>query len=204
MNKKINPKVAAGVILLFLLLAGWFIFWQTSRLIVSRDRVCDEWKFFRGECPVSNNTNINKASPTTRTTLKKISQGERYTSYAGSVTVSGKYTEYNPETMLGGVLCFFADDKTGYLIPRESDFWGPGQPDTREPWFCFSNQEEARKLLGVNSKEIFKDKTVECVSGPATVTVSSYVTDKLESETYDKARLDKVVSFKKYSLSCPQ
>ncbi|MFH1182837.1 MAG: hypothetical protein V1690_01065, partial [Candidatus Moraniibacteriota bacterium] len=112
--------------------------------------------------------------------------------------------EYNPETMLGGILCFAADEKTGYLIPREPDFWGPGEPDIRNPWFCFSNQAEAKKLLGINDKAIFQDKTVECVNGPATVTVSHYITDKLESETYDKAQLDKIISFKKYSPTCGQ
>jgi putative hemolysin len=260
MNKKINTKIAVGVIVLVLLVAGWLAYWQVSRLIVSQDRIhnlqnnyqannqkntlldvpadkseianpasvycekqggkleirtapnggqtgycifangstCEEWKYYRGECFPSN---VNQNSQTKKTTLKKISQGERYASYEGSITVSGRYEEYNPETMLGGILCFVADKKTGYLIPREPDFWAPGEPDTRNPWFCFSDQAEAKKLFGINDKVIFQDKTVECVNGPATVTVSHYITDKLESETYDKAQLDKIISFKKYSTT---
>jgi|GEM_PF-2192976 len=261
MNKKIDPKIAATVILLVLLVAGWFIFWQVSRLIAPLDRTknqqnifetnkeslspdvsvdkpgianpasvycekqggkleirtapdgsqsgycmfangssCEEWKYFRGECTPAGKDNI-QSNQAKKTTLKKISKGERYTSYEGSITVSGRYEEYNPETMLGGILCFSADKKTGYLVPREPDFWGPGEPDTRNPWFCFSDQAEAKKLFGINDKAIFQDKTVECVSGPATVTVSHYVTDKLESETYDKAQLDKIISFQKYSTN---
>lgn len=175
---------------------------QTGYCVFANGKECEEWKFFRGECSPSTGSNSNQNSQTKKTTLKKGSIGERYTNYEGSITVSGKYKEYNPETMLGGYLCFFADSRSGYLVPRESDFWGPGQPDTREPWFCFTNQAEARKLLGVNDKAIFADKTVECISGPATVTVSHYITDKLESETFDKAQLDKVVSFKKYTTTC--
>jgi len=266
MNKKINTKVAVGILVLVLAVVGWLVYWQVSRYIVSLDQLqfnqaveqnafvndnqndnqgnkseianpasvncvnkggkleirtgsgggqvgycvfangkeCEEWKYFRGECAPDSGTNNNQNSQTKKTTLTKTSGGDRYTYYQGSITVSGKYIEYNPDTMLGGILCFDADDKTGYLIPREPNFWGPGQPDTRSPWFCFSNQAEAKKMLGVNDKVIFQNKTVECFSGPATVTVSHYITDKLESETYDKAQLDKVVSSQKYSPSCSQ
>lgn len=262
MSRKINTKIAIGVIVLLLAVAGWFIYWQVSRLIVAQDRIqsrfndnqksvsnsiqtdnygianpasvycekqggkleirtapdggqtgycifsggkeCEEWKFFRGECSLSTNSNVNRDSQVKETTLKKVSRGERYTSYEGSITVSGRYEEFNPDTMLGGGLCFTADEKTGYLIPREPDFWGPGEPDTRNPWFCFSNQAAAKKTLGVDDKKIFADKTVDCFSGPATVTVSRYVTDKLESETSDKAQLDKVISSGKYSPTCGQ
>lgn len=175
---------------------------QIGYCVFANGAECEEWQYFRGECAPLDHLKTAEGNKTKKTTLKRVSVGERYTSYEGSITVSGRYQEYNPETMLGGILCFFADQKTGYLIPREPDFWGPTEPDTREPWFCFSNQEEARKQLGVDSKKIFANKTVECVSGPATVTVSHYITDKLESETYDKAQLDKVISYKKYSLSC--
>lgn len=175
---------------------------QTGYCVFANGTSCEEWKFFRGECSPTTGTKSNQNSQTKKTILKKVSVGERYTSYEGSITVSGRYEEFNPDTMLGGGLCFHADEATGYLIPREADFWAPGEPDIRNPWFCFSNQAAAKKMLGVDDKKIFADKTVDCFSGPATVTVSHYVTDKLESETSDKAQLDKVISFKKYSPIC--
>jgi len=206
MNKKINLKIVAIIIILLLLIVAWLVYWQVGGLIVSQDRNRYQNIPAKATAPVtsSSNLNSNQAKQTKKTTLRKTSQGDRYTNYQGSITVSGKYVEYNPETMLGGYLCFFPDEKTGYLIPREPDFWGPGNPDTREPWFCFEDQAGAKKLFGINDQKIFKDSAVECLSGPATVTVSHYVTDRLESETFDRAQLDKVISSQKYSLSCPQ
>jgi hypothetical protein len=221
MNKRTNSIILVGIIALILLAVAWLAYWQVSRLIVSGDRnryqqsftdiseennlVPDNTSKPVISSPTANsNLNSNRSNQTKKTTLKKISEGKRYTNYEGSITISGRYAEYNPETMLGGYLCFTPDDKTGYLIPREPDFWGPDQPDTREPWFCFADQTGAKKLFGINDKAIFQGDNPECVSGPATVTVSHYVTDKLESETFDKAQLDKVISFQKYSSTCPQ
>lgn len=137
-----------------------------------------------------------------QTTLTKIKDDGRFVSYSGSITVSGNYQELYPETLLGGELCFYPDNETGYLIPRDPNLWGPGNGDTRTPWFCFNNQDKAKEIFGINDTKIFSDKTVECIQGRATVQVSNYVVDKLESEVFDTANLDKIISKENYSTQC--
>lgn len=138
-----------------------------------------------------------------KTTLVKLRDDGRRVFYSGAITVSGKYQEYPPETMMGGELCFYADEKTGYLIPRDPNLRGAGgEGDGRIPWFCFNDQEKVKKLFGVDDKAIFRDKKIECIQGEATVEVSNYVVDKLESEVFDTADLDKIISKGKYSTQC--
>lgn len=137
-----------------------------------------------------------------QTTLTKIKDDGRFVSYSGSITVSGKYQELYPETLLGGELCFYPDNETGYLIPRDPNLWGPGNGDTRNPWFCFKNQDKAKQMFGINDAKIFSDKTIECIQGKATVEVSNYVVDKLESEVFDTANLDRIISKENYSTRC--
>jgi len=136
-----------------------------------------------------------------QTTLTKIKDNGRLVSYSGSVTVSGKYQEFYPETLLGGELCFYADNETGYLIPRDPNLWGAGNGDSRNPWFCFNNQDKAKKMFGIDDK-IFSNKTIKCIQGKATVEISSYVVDKLESEVFDTANLDEIISKENYSTQC--
>lgn len=112
--------------------------------------------------------------------------------YEGQITVSGKYQMLKPDTLLGGILCFYADDETGDLIPRDPDLYGEGIGDTRIPWFCFSDQDEAIEALGVDSS-VFSDQSIECISGEATVTVSDYIVNTREAAVYDRATLDEVV-----------
>lgn len=136
------------------------------------------------------------------TTLAKIKEDSRFVYYNGSITVSGKYQELYPETLLGGELCFHADNETGYLIPRDPNLWGEGNGDTRISWFCFKDQGKAKEMFGINDNEIFSDKTIECIQGKATIQVSNYVVDKLESEVFDTANLDKIISKEKYKTQC--
>lgn len=136
--------------------------------------------------------------------LTKSKEENRYVYYNGTITVSGKYHEWSPDGLLGGILCFYPDETTGHLIPRDPDMWGPGQGDERIPWFCFKDQEKAKEMFGLNDDEIFSDKTVECLEGKATVTVSNYVVDKMESSVFDTAELNKIVSKEAFKTTCEQ
>lgn len=118
----------------------------------------------------------------------------RFIYYRGSVIVSGEYKAFSPTAVfVGGQLCFYADEETGYLIPRENG-------DERNPWFCFNNPEKAKKMLGIDSGKIFSDEKVAYVYGKATVKISNYVVDKKESEVWDTADLDEVISKEKYII----
>lgn len=136
------------------------------------------------------------------TTLTKVKEDSRFVYYDGSITVSGKYQELYPDTLLGGQLCFYPDDETGYLIPRDPNLWGEGNGDTRIPWFCFNEQENAKELFGINDDTIFSDKTIECIQGKATITISNYRVDKMESSVFDTANLDKIISKEPYKTKC--
>lgn len=107
--------------------------------------------------------------------------------YSGNITVTGRFERRTDDEMIGDVLCFFPEGKTANLIPR-------GKNDKRIPWFCFENQINAQTLLQVGGVP----KKGSCgFSGRATVAVSSYVVDLTETETYDRAHLDRVVSTSK-------
>lgn len=60
--------------------------------------------------------------------------------YSGEVTLTG---EYRPHFDFPEVreICFFADDSSAVRLPRFPN-------DVRHPWFCFSNQAEAGRMLG--------------------------------------------------------
>ncbi len=146
----------------------------------------------------SSNTNTVVKS----TTLQKLRTDDRYVYYSGSITVSGKYKELEPTTLLGGQLCFYADAETGYLIPRDPNLWGEGNADTRLPWFCFKDQATAKTLFGINDDVVFRDTAVACIQGKATVEVSNYVVDKLESEVFDTAELGSIVAKDAFTTSC--
>lgn len=100
------------------------------------------------------------------------------------------------------------------MVPRDPNLYGENQPDTRLAWFCFDDQEAAKKIFGIeNDKEIFGvndegiypgpwEDAVKCISGNATVRVSNYVVDKLESEVTDIAKLEELVSKEDYSEEC--
>ena len=136
------------------------------------------------------------------TTLTKAKEDGRFVYYDGSITVSGKYQELYPETLLGGELCFYADDETGYLIPRDPNLWGEGNGDTRIPWFCFNDQDNVKELFGIDDNAIFSDETIECIQGKATIVISNYKVDKMESSVFDSANLDKIISKDPYKTKC--
>ncbi|HOX60553.1 MAG TPA: hypothetical protein PLV72_00920 [Candidatus Magasanikbacteria bacterium] len=136
------------------------------------------------------------------TTLTKAKEDGRFVYYDGSITISGKYQEFYPETLLGSELCFYADDETGYLIPRDPNLWGEGNGDNRIPWFCFNDQDNVKEMFGIDDSAIFSDKTIECIQGKATIVISNYKVDKLESSVFDTANLDKIISKETYKTKC--
>ena len=136
------------------------------------------------------------------TTLQKTSEDDGHVYYEGKITLKGKYSENYPETLLGGTLCFRADEETGYLIPRDPNLYGEGQGDERNPWFCFKDQDKAKKEFGINDQEVFSDPAVTCIQGEAEIEVSNYVVDKLESSVFDTAVLEKIVSQGAYEKKC--
>ncbi len=148
------------------------------------------------------NINPQPENADNKTTLTKIKEEGRYVYYDGTITVSGKYQEYGPENLLGGELCFYADEKTGYLIPRDPNLWGENNGDTRSPWFCFEDQNEAKEMFDINDEEIFSDKTTKCVQGKATIEISNYIVNKLQAAVFDTANLDKIISKEKYTTQC--
>ena len=121
--------------------------------------------------------------------------------YEGTATVSGYYQLLEPDTLLGDIVCFHADEETGYQIPRDPNMFGEGNGDNRNPWFCFSNQEHTREALGLDNA-IFDDGLVECVSGDATVTISEYVVNKMEASVFDTAYLEEIVEMSDFETTC--
>jgi hypothetical protein len=115
-------------------------------------------------------------------------------SYAGTVVLSGTYERrLDPTTreLLGEQVCFFPDAASRDLVPRE-------EGDTRAPWFCFSDRDRAVRLLSLPPEG-------GCGHfGTATVAVSHYVADRAESEVFDTAKLDRVLTASRPEpFSCP-
>ena len=143
----------------------------------------------------SETTPAETPETTPATTLEEINQEGTKVYYEGTITVSGEYREYQPDTLLGATLCFYPDGETSYLVPRSAE-------DTRLAWFCFDNQDEAKELFEINETEAFGDSTVECIEGLATIEVSNYTVDLLEAAVFDTASLDNIVSKEPYATTC--
>lgn len=90
--------------------------------------------------------------------------------YAGEVGLTG---EYRPHIDFPEVreTCFFADDSSGVRLPRFPN-------DVRRPWFCFSNQDDAGRLLGQPGS-----------SGPARVRIDRFEYHYRHTDVYNLGRL---------------
>lgn len=140
-------------------------------------------------------TTTETETPTEKvTTLQKTGEEGNHVYYEGKITLSGNYFENYPGTLLGGTLCFRADEETGYLIPRDPNLYGEGKADKRNPWFCFQDQYGAKNAFGIDDEEIFADSAVTRIQGTAKIEVSNYVVDKMESSVYDTALLENIIS----------
>ncbi len=115
--------------------------------------------------------------------LKKTKEEGVYVYYQGIVTLSGTYSLSNEGAFTGGLLCFYVDEKTSKLVPREAG-------DSRNPWFCFKDQAAARSNLGI-------PKSCLNTRGSATLTIKDYVANLLEGEAWDTANISSVVSSEK-------
>lgn len=104
--------------------------------------------------------------------------------FNGSATVTGTYTE-EPNSVVGDQVCFNVDKSSAALIPTH--------PQIEDPWFCFSNQEEAKNLFKIDEKQVFVGNA-ETLTGTATVTISGFQQTQIEGESWDAAKLDKVVT----------
>jgi len=140
-------------------------------------------------------TSVQVETPKKETTLRKIKQENGLIYYEGQITVSGKYTLYPiyPWTTedyphLNGQLCFYSDEETSNLIPREPQLNGDVvSEDLRAPWFCFSNKVDTteRGLLPAHTK---------CPVTSATIEISNYIVSPWEANSYDTAKLENVIS----------
>lgn len=182
--KDFRWRITIGLCVFVAVAVGSFFVWQ---------------RLGQDDSEIDEQTLVEQARQSTLT--KKTEDNKAKVYYDGSIIVSGKYIEFHPLTLLGGELCFYPDDETGYLIPRgltDSN----GQEDTRMPWFCFRNQDEAKEDFDIRDDEIFDDKTVECIEGKATVRVSQYVVNLFPGAAFDTAYLDEIISKEVYSTSC--
>ncbi|WP_287908880.1 hypothetical protein [Acinetobacter sp.] len=108
----------------------------------------------------------------------KSSQGE-FDQYTGQITLSGEYSYYFEDEVLGDVVCFHPYMPSDQLIPRSVH-------DQRSRWFCFNQTNQAIKAFKINKKP---KEGYEGYTGHATVTVGDYAVYKGESEGFDTAKL---------------
>ncbi|MGW8392347.1 hypothetical protein [Pseudoduganella sp. HUAS MS19] len=102
-----------------------------------------------------------------------------------TLTLSGRY-EYRTDPasleMLDGRVCFYPTGRSATLLPRPAS-------DQRLPWFCFKNDAQAKKLLGLPGQR----QAPACgVAGEATVKVADYVVFLEQADGYDTAVLHAV------------
>ncbi|HUT21982.1 MAG TPA: hypothetical protein VMX18_01080 [Candidatus Bipolaricaulota bacterium] len=103
--------------------------------------------------------------------------------FRGKITVTGNYTYYKPgEDMLGGRdgnVCFDNIKQTDIgKFPKFAN-------DDRNIWFCFTNQELAKKLFGPAGSR-----------GEATIEIDNYMINLRQTEVYNTAELVKVIEIK--------
>jgi hypothetical protein len=108
----------------------------------------------------------------------KSSQGE-FDQYTGQITVSGEYSYYFEDEVLGDVVCFHPTAPSDKLIPRTAN-------DQRSRWFCFNQTNQAINAFKINKKS---KQGYEGYTGHATVTVGDYAVYKGESDGFDTAKL---------------
>jgi len=203
--KEINKFwiIISTIIIAFLLLVSGFYLWEKfspGNEIGQQNNLVSENKYTEDKDSIKSDE-LNELQ-NKDTTLIKEKEDNNSVYYTGSITVSGIYKETDPENFLGGNLCFYADDETGYLIPRDPNLWGEGLGDRRNPWFCFNNQDIVKTLFDIDDSLVFNDQTVECIQGEATVTVSNYKVNKMESSVFDTADLEKIILKDEFIIKC--
>jgi hypothetical protein len=113
----------------------------------------------------------------TRVDVNKIADDDTVgiIEFSGKVTISGTYQHYYDEAYLGDVYVFFVDKDSSPKLPQMLN-------DTRDQWFVFENQDDARSAFGSDYSK-----------GKATITIDQFYIHLDYKETYNKAILDKVI-----------
>ena len=129
-------------------------------------------------------SNVNGAG-TKVSPFDKKDEEDNLVFYEGEGLVSGTYQFLHNTGILQDQLCFFVDEDTDYVIPREGD-------DKRPAWFCFTNQEFAQEKFDISLKDI--NVRGKCgIEGLAIVEISDYIKNTMQSEVADEAELDQVM-----------
>ncbi|MEI7741760.1 MAG: hypothetical protein WCJ29_04605 [bacterium] len=104
-----------------------------------------------------------------------MSNSGRGISFQGQVTLRGDASFHSKdEAFVGGQICFYPNEEDQNKLPRVAG-------DNRDVWFCFSNHDEATKLLQPGVTDL-------------TITIDGYAIDTGESEVWNTARLVSVKS----------
>jgi hypothetical protein len=118
----------------------------------------------------------DKVGALTVSKVNKISEGERgapgNVQFKGTITVTGTYEITNDSTPnIGDNVCLKNLDAASLnKLPIEKN-------DQRNVWFCFTNKEKAKNLLG------------PATSGTVTVNVSDYYVELMEAAVWNTALL---------------
>jgi hypothetical protein len=95
--------------------------------------------------------------------------------FRGEIELSGQTMRHPDPDMRANAICFEADSPSAARLPR----W---QGDERRPWFCFTNEADARRALGAPSDGV-----------GATVVVDRFTIHRGLSDEVNSARLVRVV-----------
>jgi hypothetical protein len=95
--------------------------------------------------------------------------------FRGEIELSGQTMRHPDPDMRGKAICFEADSLSAARLPR----W---EGDERRPWFCFTNEAEARRALGPPSDGV-----------GATVVVDRFTIHRGLTDEVNSARLVRVV-----------
>ncbi len=131
---------------------------------------------------------------TTTSTLVRTDGDTEFVHYSGSITLRGTYA-LDPENIeTDGLVCFVPDAESRKRIPRKpNEVLG-------SDLLCFSNDGEARELLGLAGVE---GSDPYCRYGPAVITIDRYSRYIAESEGTGSARLLRVHRYEAASVvSC--
>ena len=112
--------------------------------------------------------------------MEKDSMDAVYAVFKGDVELTGSYQNFpKDEPFFSNLICFTVQGAEAKKLPQSKALF---DEKSSENFFCFINNEQAKKLLGTGS-------------GTATITISNFsdVID-LEGEAWDNAVIEKVVT----------
>lgn len=113
----------------------------------------------------------------------KRDEDAEHINYDGRAALNGRYGEFFYPFSYGKIICFLAEGSGAGLLPRN-------EQDSTVSQFCFSNQDEAKQMLGITDDPQVQDGG-SC--GTAKIVITDYVATKLK-DGLDMALLVQVVS----------